>query len=312
MRNSIRPKPSQPSGSVAPPPAKPGERRLSRHFRGGKTLLILVAVLLLVLVVVAAPAFYARQITVTGQSRLDATAVTQASGLYQGQHLLRGLQLPWGLFTGRYKTAEQKILASSPYVKTARVRVSFPAGISIVITERQPAAYLKLEDSFVVLDEDGIVLGFTEAGETLDEAVPYIAGTSTSVAVLGQSIVSQSPAAVSRALTLIKAIQSSDRSNSYGVTLLGSITQVSSPEADNTYFSFRLQEDNILTVKLAEATTYADALNWLSYAIAQNKLQNLGQGVLDLTAEPYVFTKDESAASTTAESAAGTTAAATP
>ncbi|NJP40954.1 FtsQ-type POTRA domain-containing protein [Oscillospiraceae bacterium HV4-5-C5C] len=298
MRNKIRSEAKPQSDLAARRQAAAGSRRSAGRFALGRTLLIVVAVLSIIFILVAAPAFYARQITVSGQSRLETAAVTEASGLYQGQHLLKGLELPWGLFTGRYKKAEQKILASSPYVKTARVRVSFPGAISITITERQPAAYLKLEDSYVVLDEEGIVLGFTEAGETLNEAVPYIAGISTSAAVLGQSIVSQSPAAVSRALTLIKAVQTSDRSNAYGVTLLSSMTQVSSPDTDSTYFSLRLQGDDILTVKLSAASTYADALNWLSYAVSQNKLQNLGQGVLDLTAEPYVFTRDDSEDST--------------
>ena len=53
----------------------------------------------------------------------------------------------------------KSLIESHPWVREARLRKVFPSEVRIEITEREPAAVLKAGGSYLVVAEDGVVLG---------------------------------------------------------------------------------------------------------------------------------------------------------
>lgn len=66
----------------------------------------------------------------------------------------------------------KRLVESHPWVREARVRKVFPSEVRIDITERQPAAVLKAGESYLVVAEDGVVLGRPAPGA--DPGLPLL------------------------------------------------------------------------------------------------------------------------------------------
>lgn len=58
-------------------------------------------------------------------------------------------------------------IESHPWVKEARIRKVFPSALKVEITEREPAALLKLGESYLMIDEDGVGLAKFPARENI-------------------------------------------------------------------------------------------------------------------------------------------------
>ncbi len=67
----------------------------------------------------------------------------------------------------------KSLVESHPWVREARLKKVFPSEVRIEITEREPAAVLKAGGSYLVVAEDGVLLGRTTAGADL--GLPLIA-----------------------------------------------------------------------------------------------------------------------------------------
>jgi cell division protein FtsQ len=61
----------------------------------------------------------------------------------------------------------ESLVESHPWVREARLKKVFPSEVRIEITEREPAAVLQVGESYIVVAEDGVVLGRTTAGAAL-------------------------------------------------------------------------------------------------------------------------------------------------
>ncbi|MGB7294308.1 MAG: FtsQ-type POTRA domain-containing protein [Candidatus Aminicenantales bacterium] len=59
-------------------------------------------------------------------------------------------------------------IESHRWVKEARVRKVFPSSLKVEITEREPAALLKIGESYLMIDEDGVGLERLAARENTD------------------------------------------------------------------------------------------------------------------------------------------------
>jgi len=112
-----------------------------------------VAVVAVVLLVAAAvglalsPVFAVQKITVTGQSRLEESALVASSGIAVGDHLVAA-----------DLSAARSALMNMPWVASAHVERKWPHTVSFKITEQQPAAVVRSGQDLVLVSSTGRIL----------------------------------------------------------------------------------------------------------------------------------------------------------
>lgn len=255
---------------------------------------VLLGILILIGVAVwLLPIFHVQEIVVQGASGVDRELLIDRSGIEIGDHLFRS----WGgspaAYLGlRYKEAEEQVMAASPYVRIARVRMSFPGKVVIGIEEREPTSYLALEDdSYMLLDREGYVLEIKDGAKPL--GIPMIEGMLVRAAKTGEKVQVNSVASIDTALNLIDTMIRADRAADDSFSILSHITEIRVPGDDNPYLRIKLIESETqIHAKLGTQDRFDDALNWLRYTLQTKKLEGLGEGVLDLSGDDYIFVRD--------------------
>jgi cell division protein FtsQ len=112
-----------------------------------------IAVVAVVLLVAAAvglalsPVFAVQKITVTGQSRLEESALVSSSGIAVGDHLVAA-----------DLSAARSALMDMPWVASAHVERKWPDTVSFKITEQQPAAVVRSGQDLVLVSSTGRIL----------------------------------------------------------------------------------------------------------------------------------------------------------
>ena len=124
--------------------------------------------------ILALPIFRVGEIYVAGNQRVQTQSVINASGIYQGQHVLRI----------NYKEAKQYVERMS-YVKEAQIKYHFPNKIEITVQEDQLAAYLTFAGGYVGINGEGKVL---ETVPEPTEQVPIITGVKINNFLNGEKI----------------------------------------------------------------------------------------------------------------------------
>lgn len=98
--------------------------------------------------VVNSPAFRARSIEVTGASHVGRAAVLRLAGVTSRTNVL------W-----LDSSAAARRLEANPWIASASVARSLPSTVRIAVTERTPAAELKVGSGWALVAGDGTVLG---------------------------------------------------------------------------------------------------------------------------------------------------------
>ncbi len=106
--------------------------------------------------------FALQTVTVAGTVRADPNEVSRLAGLYGGQNLFR-LDVP----------AAVKGAQAHPWVRRAEITRHFPASVSVVVEEHEPAALVALGDLYL-LDAAGEPFKRLVAGDALD--LPLVTG----------------------------------------------------------------------------------------------------------------------------------------
>lgn len=110
------------------------------------------------------PAFYIREITVSGTKMLTPSKVIDAAGLNVGKNI----------FTFRTSTVENSI-ATLSFVDKVKVLREYPDKLSVIVTECKPMAQVKCGESlYIVIDGNGKILDTTSEKEKY--SVPVIDG----------------------------------------------------------------------------------------------------------------------------------------
>lgn len=155
-----------------------------------------------------APIFSISYIEVSGSTRYSDETIKEMSGLNIGQNGYRGLKLSAGSIFELRLTDSEKSINRLPYVKDSRVSLIFPNGVSIKITEREPAAYIRYLDNFLTVDGEGYVL---ESGnEPPEEDLREIRGIGFSKYTIGGPLEASNIELIRQAVSIINAVKSSD------------------------------------------------------------------------------------------------------
>ncbi|GFK19440.1 cell division protein FtsQ [Corynebacterium glutamicum] len=116
-----------------------------------------VVVLVAILGVVAwfVPILKVGNIEVTGATRTDPDQVLEVSGIVEGENLFRV-----------DATAAGQNIVELPWVKSVTVNRALPSTITVELTEREPAVFIKRADGDHVIDTEGkeIIIGTPPVG----------------------------------------------------------------------------------------------------------------------------------------------------
>lgn len=153
------------------------KRLIKQHMRKVRLRTILTAIAILVLMVVfalKAPAFNVSRYEVNGNKYYTDDQIANMGNCSLGVNIFTGVDC--GDIRDR--------LVKDPYMARVSVRRKLPSTVTINITERVQTAAIVYGESFVVIDEEGIVLRKT----TVDPKVTVLRGLSISSMTLGEPI----------------------------------------------------------------------------------------------------------------------------
>ena len=153
------------------------KRLIKQHMRQIRLRTILAALAIVVLMVIfalKAPAFNVSNFEVNGNRYYTDDEITNMGNCSLGANIFTGVDC--GDIRDR--------LMRDPYMARVNVRRKLPSTVTINITERVQTAGIVYGESFVVIDEEGIVLRKT----TVDPKVTVLRGLSITSMTLGEPI----------------------------------------------------------------------------------------------------------------------------
>lgn len=114
-------------------------------------------------------------ISVEGLHWKDPDAVIQLSGIEQGDNILL-----------LNKAQIKENIEADPHFIFVNVRYRFPTGVTISVKERQEAACFAFANTYVIVDQNGMILGHVEKSQ--GTSLPKVLGVEVTEFVLGAEI----------------------------------------------------------------------------------------------------------------------------
>ena len=149
--------------TLAQPRSKKKPHKPNKVFKT-VVLVNLFLIALIVAIGLLTPAFYIKEVTVTGTQQLTPAKVIDAANLKVGKNI----------FTFRKQTVEQDI-SSLSFVKDVKIIREYPDKVSIVVSECKPMAQVLCGESlYIVIDDTGKILDTTS--ESAKYGIPVIEG----------------------------------------------------------------------------------------------------------------------------------------
>ena len=229
--------------------AKTERRMKTARKRAKKRLAVfffIVGLALIVMLLLYAPVFNISAIEVLGSTRYPDKKIIGMSGIKIGENGFRKLRLePESILKLRLTDSERKI-SQLPYVKSCTVNLVFPDKVSVKVTERQPAAYIRYLDNYLTVDGEGYVLEAAAqrpSGEGPSGLVE-IRGIEFSKYTLGGRLEASDVELIKKGTEIIKAIKSSDADSDF--ILLDVLDWIDMVGMNNAMLSL---DDNRITVR---------------------------------------------------------------
>lgn len=259
-----------------------GRRNLSYLLTTLSLLLFLLAALALL------PMFQVESIVVEGNQRLDADELIAESGLQTQQHMIRGMGgglENWLHF--RYGPAQDRLLAYSPYLESVEITPSLPGQLVISVKERICVAYIQLEQNYLLVDSEGIVL---EIVDQVPKGLPLIEGISDQQVEVGKKINRLFRSNITSAVLIMSTVIDTDKEAKDGWDFFSRIESIRPLDSSSHYLQVRLPSGKNLEVKLGSLQNMKDSLYWLRAILKQGELDAIEEeGLLDLSGEQRIF-----------------------
>lgn len=139
--------------------------------------------------------FNIKEITVSGNNRIEAKDIVSLSGIQTGENMFRFLKIK----------AKEKI-KQNPYIEEVSIRRKIDGIIQIKVIEREPTYMLSAEEKFVYINNQGYML--EESTEKLDK--PVITGYETTDVKPGNRLDVKDLEKLGIAIQIMKAAESKD------------------------------------------------------------------------------------------------------
>lgn len=152
--------------------------RLRRKKRIFATLRFIIIVVAIYAFIFCTPFFKVKNIAVEGAVASSTESVISASGIINGQHILK------------INTKEAVLqIEKLAYVKSATIKRTFPNKVKIIIEEGKVCANIAISDGFAAIDETGKVMEITDS----PKVTPAVYGLTVKKSEIGEKITIDEP-----------------------------------------------------------------------------------------------------------------------
>jgi cell division protein FtsQ len=154
------------------------------------------------------PFFNINSIEVTGSTRYTPEKIKEASGITLGENGFRKLNLAIDSIIGLRILDSEENIEKLPYVKSCTVSLDLPDAVSVKISERQPAAYIRYLDNYLTVDSEGFVL--ESSSERPEGGLKEIRGIEFTKYKLGGQLEASDIEQIVKGVEILKAVRESD------------------------------------------------------------------------------------------------------
>jgi len=221
--------------------------------------ILLFAVVITFLFLIGSRIFEVKDITVTGNQKLNSKIIIKLSGIIAGQNIFK-------LNTKNIKNN----LESNPYVRVISIQRRLPSQVNIIILERKSAAVIEYLGSYIVMDQEGFILEVNK--QLLQPSSPIISGMKMIAFHVGQKVQSSDPYQVKILDDLLIPI--------YECDIAGMLSEINIDEPNNIYFITR----EGLQVMMGQANELSYKISLLKSMIPELRRQGKTSGILDISA----------------------------
>ncbi len=136
---------------------------------------------------VLSPLFNIKWIEVSGNKHYNDTEIIEVADIIMGNNWFRmnGLDLK-SILLFRSNQAEERIRENCHYTKKVVVRLGFPNGVDIKITEREPVTVTPYDNTNLLIDQDGYILDLKQ--DLSEYNLPRVQGLALDNCELGQVV----------------------------------------------------------------------------------------------------------------------------
>lgn len=241
--------------------------------------LIGITVLTILLMLAFHPMFRIEKIKVEGNYALSEEQVIEATGLEYHDHILHVLGVNYS-----------EILSSNPYISKINISIDFPSGINIKIEERKKIAYVKYADGYFAIDSEGTVLELSSVDS--EDAHPLLCGLDINNVVLGQKVdITGNTRFQKLVIVLGAALEADQNSEDQDYNFFENVREIRILPSGMIFMTITLPNGSSLQVKFADIDTIADDMHWIVFVIEEGKLNDLPDGVLDMSGDQPIYSE---------------------
>ncbi|MCX7746968.1 MAG: FtsQ-type POTRA domain-containing protein [Clostridia bacterium] len=254
---------------------KQKKRKFKKRFFWLKRILICVLFIATLVLLALSPLCNIGKIEVEGNKYCKKEEIVGATDIMVGKNAIKtiGNNIK-NLFTLRYSKAEESIMKSNPYIKSAVVRYVLFDKIKIVIEEREPFGVIPFMGTNLIIDKEGIVLDTVNKNQSLNK--PIINGIKFSAYELGQALKMERRDKFEDASTVLAKVMESDKQGTY--KFYDRIKSIDASDAGK----IRLLVDAKVTVNLGNTDNLEYKINFMK-EIFKKHIRKEDRGILDFT-----------------------------
>jgi cell division protein FtsQ len=228
--------------------------------------IVSIILFLCALIFVAFEVLHLRKIAVTGCETRSQDEIISLSGLETGVSI-------FNVDTQKVKDA----LSADPYIDPVDVSVVYPDSVEITIKERKEAAYIKKDDSLLIIDSEGWLLRILSGTDTV--SYPEVRGAKLDELTVGKRISSTD----TFQLDVLSRVLAQAGASEVGIK-----------SADITYAADVVLEINDgYTVEIGDDTQLEEKFRMLKSAM--NELKELGKagGIIDVASVTNAYYREK-------------------
>ncbi|KXZ39552.1 cell division protein FtsQ [Alkalithermobacter thermoalcaliphilus JW-YL-7 = DSM 7308] len=228
-------------------------------------ILILIVILMISIfgyIFIKTDVFSLKEVSVVGLVKLDKEDILISGKIEKGKNI----------YMYNIKNVKDNIL-SNPYVKDVRIKRAFPNKIFIDITERVQICTIPYMGSYIIIDEEGVVLKVEENIENVDK--PFLTGLTFDNFNLGKKIEIKDKKLLSRILDLLNSCNSAN--------ILDNISEINIDEN----MDIRLYTLQGIEVLLGQGEDINYKMFQLSKIMVDLHTKNITSGIVDMKFDTY-------------------------
>lgn len=242
-----------------------------------KISLVVIAILIMG-VLLFSPPFRVKEYRIEGNYQISDDEIASIMELQTGRHIFLG-----------FGKGIDRLMSYTPYITDVKISRKIPSIITITVVERQKVAYIASPDGYIAIDNQGVVVEFED--NTQGNKTPLLHGIVINEATLGEKIDISNETDFQKVITILGTVLNSDQGaiSVSDYSFYENLIEIRILPSGYIFLTINLPNNSSLVVKLDSIEKIVEDMNWLTTALNNNSLNDLPDGVLDMTGEEYIY-----------------------